>query len=29
MINWINGHTDRFVAPIDHDGIFDTAHARP
>jgi len=24
MINWINGHTDRFAALIDHDGIFDT-----
>jgi dipeptidyl aminopeptidase/acylaminoacyl peptidase len=24
MINWINGHTDRFVALINHDGIFDT-----
>jgi dipeptidyl aminopeptidase/acylaminoacyl peptidase len=24
MINWINGHTDRFEALIVHDGIFDT-----
>ena len=24
MINWINGHTDRFAALINHDGIFDT-----
>jgi dipeptidyl aminopeptidase/acylaminoacyl peptidase len=24
MINWINGHTDRFDALIVHDGIFDT-----
>ena len=24
MINWINGHTDRFDALINHDGIFDT-----
>jgi dipeptidyl aminopeptidase/acylaminoacyl peptidase len=24
MINWINGHTDRFDALITHDGIFDT-----
>jgi len=24
MVNWINGHTDRFVALINHDGIFDT-----
>jgi len=23
MINWINGHTDRFRALIDHDGLFD------
>jgi dipeptidyl aminopeptidase/acylaminoacyl peptidase len=24
MINWINGHTDRFRALICHDGVFDT-----
>jgi len=24
MINWLNGHTDRFKALIEHDGIFDT-----
>jgi dipeptidyl aminopeptidase/acylaminoacyl peptidase len=24
MINWINGHTDRFKALINHDGIFNT-----
>jgi dipeptidyl aminopeptidase/acylaminoacyl peptidase len=24
MINWINGHTDRFTALINHDGLFDT-----
>jgi dipeptidyl aminopeptidase/acylaminoacyl peptidase len=24
MINWINGHTDRFDALITHDGIYDT-----
>jgi dipeptidyl aminopeptidase/acylaminoacyl peptidase len=24
MINWINGHTDRFKALVCHDGIFDT-----
>jgi dipeptidyl aminopeptidase/acylaminoacyl peptidase len=24
MINWINGHTDRFRALINHDGLFDT-----
>lgn len=23
MINWINGHTDRFTALINHDGLFD------
>ena len=23
MINWVNGHTDRFRALIDHDGVFD------
>ncbi|HSG07839.1 MAG TPA: S9 family peptidase [Longimicrobiales bacterium] len=23
MINWINGHTDRFAALINHDGLFD------
>lgn len=24
MINWLNGHTDRFKALVCHDGIFDT-----
>lgn len=24
MINWINGHTNRFAALIEHDGIYDT-----
>lgn len=24
MINWVNGHTDRFRALINHDGLFDT-----
>ena len=24
MINWINGHTDRFKCLVNHDGIFDT-----
>jgi dipeptidyl aminopeptidase/acylaminoacyl peptidase len=24
MINWLNGHTDRFRALINHDGLFDT-----
>ncbi|KAF9584013.1 putative dipeptidyl-peptidase 5 [Lunasporangiospora selenospora] len=24
MINWINGHTDRFNCLVNHDGIFDT-----
>ncbi|OMJ16062.1 Dipeptidyl-peptidase 5 [Smittium culicis] len=24
MINWINGHTDRFKALINHDGVFNT-----
>ncbi len=24
MINWINGHTDRFKALVCHDGVFDT-----
>jgi dipeptidyl aminopeptidase/acylaminoacyl peptidase len=24
MINWLNGHTNRFAALINHDGIFDT-----
>ena len=24
MINWINGHTNRFAALINHDGLFDT-----
>ena len=24
MINWINGHTDRFACLVNHDGIFDT-----
>jgi dipeptidyl aminopeptidase/acylaminoacyl peptidase len=23
MINWINGHSDRFIALVNHDGIFD------
>src|SRR4029079_14260560 len=27
MINWINGHTDRFKALVCHDGIFDTGYA--
>jgi dipeptidyl aminopeptidase/acylaminoacyl peptidase len=27
MINWINGHTDRFKALVCHDGIFDTRMA--
>ncbi|TPX34481.1 hypothetical protein SmJEL517_g02821 [Synchytrium microbalum] len=27
MINWINGHTDRFKALVCHDGIFDTRAA--
>ena len=27
MINWINGHTDRFKALVCHDGIFDTRFA--
>jgi dipeptidyl aminopeptidase/acylaminoacyl peptidase len=22
MVNWINGHTDRFKALVTHDGIF-------
>jgi dipeptidyl aminopeptidase/acylaminoacyl peptidase len=25
MINWINGHTDRFVALVNHAGVFDTS----
>lgn len=24
MINWINGHTDKFACLVNHDGIFDT-----
>lgn len=24
MINWINGHTDRFSCLVNHDGVFDT-----
>lgn len=24
MINWINGHTDRFKCLVEHDGIFNT-----
>lgn len=24
MVNWINGHTDRFKALINHDGVFNT-----
>ncbi|KAJ1936943.1 dipeptidylpeptidase, partial [Linderina macrospora] len=24
MINWINGHTDRFKALVNHDGVFST-----
>ena len=24
MINWLNGHTNRFAALINHDGLFDT-----
>ncbi|KAL6611578.1 peptidase S9 prolyl oligopeptidase active site domain-containing protein [Neocallimastix sp. 'constans'] len=24
MINWINGHTDRFACLVNHDGVFDT-----
>ncbi|ORX86783.1 hypothetical protein BCR32DRAFT_264806 [Anaeromyces robustus] len=24
MVNWINGHTDRFACLVNHDGIFDT-----
>ncbi len=27
MINWLNGHTDRFKAMVCHDGIFDTRFA--
>ena len=27
MMNWINGHTDRFKALVCHDGIFDTRFA--
>jgi len=27
MINWINGHTDRFSCLVNHDGIFDTINA--
>ena len=27
MINWLNGHTDRFKALVCHDGIFDTRFA--
>ncbi len=27
MINWLNGHTDRFKALVCHDGIFDTSFA--
>jgi acylaminoacyl-peptidase len=27
MINWINGHTDRFACLVNHDGIFDTINA--
>jgi dipeptidyl aminopeptidase/acylaminoacyl peptidase len=24
MVNWMNGHTDRFNCIVNHDGIFDT-----
>lgn len=24
MINWLNGHTDRFKAFVNHDGMFST-----
>lgn len=24
MVNWLNGHTDRFSCIVNHDGIFDT-----
>ncbi|ORX51432.1 hypothetical protein BCR36DRAFT_582982 [Piromyces finnis] len=27
MVNWINGHTDRFACLVNHDGIFDTINA--
>jgi len=27
MVNWINGHTDRFACLVNHDGIFDTQSA--
>eukprot|EP00833_Pecoramyces_ruminatium_P009725 jgi/Orpsp1_1/1183757/evm.model.c7180000086611.1 len=27
MVNWINGHTDRFNCLVNHDGIFDTIDA--
>ncbi|KAI0244794.1 Dipeptidyl-peptidase 5 [Massospora cicadina] len=27
MINWLNGHTDRFRCLVNHDGMFDAAHA--
>ena len=23
MINWLNGHTDRFACLVNHDGLFD------
>lgn len=23
MINWVNGHTDRFACLVNHDGLFD------
>ncbi|KAF7728576.1 hypothetical protein EC973_005802 [Apophysomyces ossiformis] len=26
MINWINGHSDRFRALVNHDGMFSTVH---
>lgn len=27
LINWINGHTDRFRCLVNHDGMFDTSGA--
>ncbi|KAJ9085557.1 Dipeptidyl-peptidase 5 [Entomophthora muscae] len=27
MVNWINGHTDRFRCLVNHDGMFDAKHA--
>lgn len=27
MINWLNGHSDRFKAFVNHDGMFNTIQA--